>query len=94
LCKAESVPGQDAVVHNSSNGFFDIRSGVWILIEGRCSGGFSDPVSYDPLPGEATGQLFNIKDDPSEAIDLYLDKPEIVKMLTLKLDSIRNLTTN
>ncbi len=93
LGKAESVPGQDAVVHHSSKGVFAIRSGDWKLIEGRGSGGFSEPVFYDPLPGEATGQLFNLKEDPSEAIDLYLEKPEIVKILTLKLDSIRNVTT-
>ena len=93
LGETDKVPGQDAVVHHSSKGIFAIRYGDWKLIEGRGSGGFSEPVFYDPLPGEATGQLYNLKEDPSETIDLYLDKPEIVKMLTLKLDSIRNVTT-
>lgn len=91
LGNSESVPSQDAVIHHSSKGFFAVRSGDWKLVEGRGSGGFSEPVFYDPLPGEAPGQLFNLKDDPSETVDLYLQEPEIVKMLSSKLDSIRNL---
>ena len=91
LGKTETVPGQDAVIHHSSRGMFAIRSGDWKLVEGLGSGGFSEPVSYDPLPGEAPGQLFNIKNDPSETVDLYLQEPEIVKKMTIKLDSIKNL---
>jgi hypothetical protein len=71
---------------------FAIRSGDWKLVEGLGSGGFSEPVKYDPKPGEAPGQLFNIKNDPSETVNLYLQKPEIVKMLTQKLDSIKKLS--
>lgn len=92
LGKTDKVAGQDAVVHHSSKGLFAIRSGDWKLIEGLGSGGFSEPVYIEPKPGEASGQLFNLKDDPSETNDLYLEKPEIVKMLTIKLDSIRNMT--
>ncbi|MEZ5104998.1 MAG: arylsulfatase [Draconibacterium sp.] len=91
LGKTDKVPGQDAVVHHSSKGLFAIRYGDWKLIEGRGSGGFSEPVFYDPKPGEAPGQLFNIKDDPSETFDLYQQKTEIVKQLTIKLDSIKHL---
>ena len=89
--KADKVPGQDAVVHHSSKGMFAIRCGDWKLVEGRGSGGFSEPVIYNPLPGEAAGQLFNIKNDPSETTNLYLQEPEMVKMLTHKLDSIKRL---
>ena len=92
LGKTDKVPGQDAVVHHSSKGLFAIRYGDWKLIEGRGSGGFSEPVFYEPKPGEAPGQLFNIKDDPSETIDLYQQEPEIVKQLTTKLDSIKHLS--
>jgi arylsulfatase A-like enzyme len=91
LGKADKVPGQDAVVHHSSQGMFAIREGDWKLVEGRGSGGFSEPVFYEPKPGEAPGQLFNVKDDPSETIDLYLQEPEMVNVLTHKLDSIKNL---
>ncbi len=91
LGEADKVPGQDAVVHHSSKGVFAIRYGDWKLIEGLGSGGFSEPVSIEPKPGEAPGQLYNLKNDPSETVDLYNQEPEIVKMLTLKLDSIKNL---
>lgn len=91
LGKTENVPGQDAVVHHSSHGMFAVRAGDWKLVEGRGSGGFSEPVIYNPLQGEAKGQLFNIKNDPSETVDLYLKEPEIVKMLTHKLDSIKQI---
>jgi arylsulfatase A-like enzyme len=91
LGKADKVPDQDAVVHHSSQGMFAIREGDWKLVEGRGSGGFSEPVFYEPKPGEAPGQLFNVKDDPSETIDLYLQEPEMVNVLTHKLDSIKNL---
>jgi arylsulfatase A-like enzyme len=91
LGETDKVPGQEAVVHHSSKGIFAIRSGDWKLIEGLGSGGFSEPVFYEPKPGEAMGQLYNLKTDPSETVDLYLKVPEIVKNLTLKLDSIKNL---
>ena len=91
LGETDNVPGQDAVVHHSSRGLFAIRSGDWKLIEGLGSGGFSEPVLIEPKPGEAPGQLFNLKEDPSETVDLYRQEPEIVKKLTLKLDSIKNL---
>lgn len=91
LGNAESVPGQDAVVHHSSKGVFAIRSGNWKMIDGLGSGGFSEPVSMKALPGEATGQLYNLKNDLSETTDLYQQEPEMVKKLTHKLDSIKRL---
>jgi arylsulfatase A-like enzyme len=94
LGKAEKVPGQDAVVHHSSGGIFAVRLGDWKLIDGCGSGGFSEPVKYNPLPGEATGQLFNLKNDASETTNLFLQEPEIVKTLMFKLDSIKQLSKN
>lgn len=89
LGETDKVPGQDAVIHHSSKGVFAIRSGDWKLIEGLGSGGFSEPVYIEPKPGEALGQLFNLKEDPSETVDLYQQEPEIVKKLTFKLDSFK-----
>ena len=67
-----------SVVHHSSKGFFSVRKGEWKLIEKRGSGGFTHPVIFDPLDGEPVGQLFNMKSDPGETMNLYSDKPEIV----------------
>ncbi len=91
LGKASSIPGQDAVVHESSHGLFAVRKGDWKLIEGRGSGGFSPPVTYTPKPGEARGQLYNMQIDPSETDNLYLENPAVVRELQVELDSIKHL---
>ncbi len=86
--KTDTVPRQAAVVHESSHGLFAVRKGKWKLIEGRGSGGFSEPVTYDPKPGEPKGQLYNMETDPSETRNLYQDNPEKVAELRADLDSI------
>ncbi|MEZ4903582.1 MAG: hypothetical protein R2822_18390 [Spirosomataceae bacterium] len=57
---------QPAVVHSSSIAFFAIRKGDWKLIEGRGSGGFTEPQEIQPKDGEATGQLYHLATDISE----------------------------
>ena len=78
------------VVHHSSKAFFAIRKGDWKLMEKQGSGGFSIPVVIEPKEGEPIGQLYNLKDDPSETNNLYNDKPEVVKELLVELNKIRN----
>jgi arylsulfatase A-like enzyme len=72
----------EALIQHSSRGLFVIRKGDWKLIDGLGSGGFSKPEKVEPLPGEAPGQLFNLKDDPSETRNLYLQFPDKVEELT------------
>jgi len=71
----------EALIQNSSSGFFVIRKGDWKLILGLGSGGFSKPESYQQKAGEAPGQLFNIKNDPSETKNMYLRYSEKVEEL-------------
>ena len=71
----------EALIQQSSRGIFSVRKGEWKLIEGLGSGGFSTPVIIQPKPGEATGQLYNLDDDPSETKNLFLQYPEKVKEL-------------
>ena len=40
--------------------------------------------------GEAPGQLYNLRDDPGEQQNLYLDRPEIVQRLTELIVRHRN----
>jgi hypothetical protein len=68
---------------------FAIREGDWKLIEGLGSGGFTKPSSVEPKEGGPAGQLYNQADDPSETTNLYLERPDVVKRLTLSLDEIR-----
>ncbi|MCP3932479.1 MAG: sulfatase-like hydrolase/transferase [Bacteroidetes bacterium] len=71
----------EAIVQHSSKGFFVVRQENWKLIERRGSGGFSPPALYEPKPGEAAGQLYNLQEDPSETNNLYSKYPDVVKSL-------------
>ena len=87
---ASSISGQLGIVHHSSKAFFAVRSGDWKLIQGRGSGGFSQPQVYEPAPNEAKGQLYNLKEDPLEKENLYLKHPEEVLRLEKMLSQIKN----
>ena len=67
------------VIHHSSKGMFAIRSGDWKYIDGLGSGGFSVPFNVIPKAGEPEGQLYNMKDDPGETVNLYDQYPQIVR---------------
>jgi arylsulfatase A len=79
----------EALIQNSSRGLFVVRSGDWKLILGLGSGGFSKPESIQPKAREAPGQLFNLKDDPSETKNLYLEYPEKVEELNAILNKYK-----
>lgn len=76
-----SIGKREAIVHHSAQGLFAIRQGGWKLNLGRGSGGFTNPKTIDPGPGEPPGELYNLIDDPHETKNLYAEKPEIVGML-------------
>ena len=84
-----SIP--QTIVNESSHGLFAVRKGSWKLIKGRGSGGFSAPVTYDPKPGEAKGQLYDLEKDASETTNLYLKDSQKVNELNLLIDSIMQL---
>ncbi len=87
------VPEQlvrNTTIHHSLDGMFALRKGDWKLIEDRGSGGFTQPRRIEPASGEPTGQLYNLAEDPSEANNLYLERPEIVAELQALLDQNRN----
>ena len=80
---------RSAVVHHSVRGMFAIRDGDWKLIEGLGSGGFTKPASIEPEEGGPLGQLYHLASDPSEQINLYLERPDVVSRLTGMLDKYR-----
>lgn len=73
-------------MHHSVDGIFSIRQGEWKLALGLGSGGFSVPKSVEPQPGGPEGQLYNLRTDPAESINLYQKRPEIVARLKALLD--------
>ena len=84
-----ATPLRDAAIHHSSDGMFAIRQGPWKLIEGRGSGGFTEPIRIEPGPGEPAGQLYNLSEDLGETNNIYRQHPDVVARLTALLDQYR-----
>ena len=80
------APIREAVVHHSCNAMFSIRQGPWKLILGLGSGGFSEPNKVEPEPGGPQGQLYNMADDPAEAHNLWLERPDVVERMTALME--------
>jgi arylsulfatase A-like enzyme len=88
--RASPMPLRPAVVHHSSQGMFAIRQGQWKLIEGRGSGGFTEPRKIEPKPGEAAGELYNLFEDPTESDNRYLRETARVAELANLLNQYRS----
>lgn len=79
-------PLRTATVQNTSPGAFALRQGDWVLID-AASGAPKEPQSYLEHFGlEAYGKgnpglLFNLKDDPRQAENLYGEHPEKVESM-------------
>jgi len=89
LGTAASTPIRTSLISHSSQGVFALREGPWKLIEGRGSGGFTEPVRIEPGPGEPVGQLYNLAEDPGETNNLYLKRTEVVERMSALLDQHR-----
>ncbi|MBN1421301.1 MAG: arylsulfatase, partial [Planctomycetes bacterium] len=82
-------PIRPATVHDTGGGVFAIRQGRWKLIPHLGSGGATSPRSRKPEPGGPEGQLYDLRDDPGETKNLWLEHPEVVKTLTALLEKIK-----
>ncbi len=82
LGKNSDYVGPEALIQHSSRGYFVVRQGDWKLILGLGSGGFSKPELVQPKQGEATGQLYNLKDDIAETKNLWMQFPGKVKEMS------------
>jgi arylsulfatase A len=74
------------MINLSSRGFLSIRDGEWKYIAGLGSGGFTKPNKIKGTKNGPKGQLFNLREDPSETTDLYGEKPALVKRLSALLE--------
>ncbi len=81
LGKQLEAPLREATVHHSANGFFAIRQGDWVLIDGLGSGGFSKPATTKPIPGGPKGQLYNLANDIRQEQNVYMDNPSILSRM-------------
>lgn len=89
--KPEGQPIRGPIVMQAgSASLMTIRSGEWKLINGLGSGGFSQPKTVKAEPGGPAGQLYNLRADPGETNNLYLQHPEIVARLAAEMQRIVN----
>ena len=84
---------RDHIIMHGEQGTFAIRKGPWKLIADHSSGGTS--YKYRELLGtyvsELPGQLYNLKEDPTESNDVYTAHPKVVQELqSLLLKYIEN----
>jgi arylsulfatase A len=79
-------PLRVSAVHHSISGMFAITSGQWKLIDGKGSGGWSPGGETDP----AAGQLYDLKNDPGETVNLFDRNPDITRDLLKQLNDIRS----
>ena len=73
------------LVHHSAFGMFSLRQGDWKFLDGKGSGGWS--AATDSLQG----QLYNMRVDPSEKINLFNKYPKKVEKLKQRLKEIKNI---
>jgi arylsulfatase A-like enzyme len=83
-------PIRGPLVHHSARGMFAIRKGQWKLVAGLGTGGSSLPVVTTPGANGPQGQLYDLKNDPAETRNLWLEHPDIVSELTQLLEAIVN----
>jgi arylsulfatase A-like enzyme len=68
-------------IHHSIKGTFAIRKGDWKLIVGTNGGGGWELAWEDTKTTAVWVQLYNLKDDPSETVNLETSNPDIVAEL-------------
>jgi arylsulfatase A-like enzyme len=90
ILKNPKAETRKTIINHSALGMFAIRSKNWKLIDGLGSGGSSLPRTYDPpRPGE-NGQLYSFEEDCWEQVSHYLKESEVVRVMSGKLDEIKN----
>ena len=98
LLSQDTEPIRKYTLHQTMSLALAIRSGDWKYLDHKGSGGnnynrggewgmkqFALP---EKTPG-APGQLYNLKTDPGETTNLYLEQPEIIQELKTKLEEFK-----
>ncbi len=92
LLKKENNHPRKSMVTADSKGMHAIRIGDWKLIDNKPP--FQLPEKIMNQYKNEKPQLYNLKDDPSEQVNLVSKYPEKVKELLDELNRIRNATSS
>ena len=76
------------MIYHSDKGYLALRKGDWVLLDCKGSGGWSLPEEdADPT---VDMQLYDLKKDPAERINLAAKYPERVKAMKKELEELKN----
>ena len=82
LGNPSTSPKRENMIHNSTKGAFALRSGNWLFIDDAAPPA-SEPDWYrrakNVRPSKYPAQLYNLKDDPTQSVNLYERHPEKVQ---------------
>jgi arylsulfatase A-like enzyme len=88
LDEPRAVPLREATVHHSHEGTFAIRMGHWKLVDGHGGGDFTPRVPFNARHYGAY-RFFDLREDPTESINLCWQHPDTERRLLDLLDSYR-----
>lgn len=84
---------RESLVHHSAAGTFALRTGDWVLIDGPTGGDNEEPDWYRAERGyESDGhpkQLFDVRNDRSERVNRFADRPDVVSELEDALEGVK-----
>ncbi|MHA1216043.1 MAG: sulfatase family protein [Candidatus Thorarchaeota archaeon] len=90
--EAAEGPVRESVVHHSVFGVYSIRQGEWkLILETQGSGGWPPPSGGPPEMG-MPGQLYNLREDPQETVNLWDERPDVVRDLIELLKQYKGST--
>jgi arylsulfatase A-like enzyme len=86
-------PIREATVLHGGGGKFAIRQGEWVFIDAASGDGNHEPDWFKQQRRYAShdfpGELFNLREDPLEAHNLYGKKPKVVQRLKNLLEKYK-----
>lgn len=94
LGKVARRPGRSELVYHQSNGHLALRQGDWVYIDSNtCGDGNREPERFREArrlePCGADGALYDLRQDPVQARNLFASQPERVRRMKARLDQLR-----
>ena len=94
LLKGLAPSARNTLVHNTNANGYALRHGDWVLIAAKTGAvskvpdWFTSANGYTPNPHP--GELYNLRDDLAQKQNLYAEKPDKVKELSVILEQVRS----